>query len=131
LRSQKERITAAPHQQSVWSYCCDICPLTVFIQRTDYDERIIIRFLGKERVSPEDIHVCLEAQFGNITYSKRSVRLWRQYVWHGREDLHDEVRSGTLPIDFLDIRILALLDEHAFHSASSIAEVLCVSHEPS
>jgi hypothetical protein len=46
----------------------------------------------------------------------------------GREDLHDEVRSGRAPIDFLDIRIFALLDEQPFHSADSIAESLCVSH---
>jgi DNA-binding Lrp family transcriptional regulator len=32
------------------------------------------------------------------------------------------------PIDFLDIRILALLDEQLFHSASLIAEALCASH---
>jgi DNA-binding transcriptional ArsR family regulator len=38
------------------------------------------------------------------------------------------VRSGRPPIDFLDIRILALLDERLFHSADSIAEALGVSH---
>jgi DNA-binding transcriptional ArsR family regulator len=38
------------------------------------------------------------------------------------------VRSGRPPIDFLDIRILALLDEWPFHSVYSIAETLGVSH---
>jgi hypothetical protein len=43
----------------------------------EYDERVIIRFLCKERVSPEDIQTHLEAQFGDATYSgsnERSVR---------------------------------------------------------
>jgi hypothetical protein len=38
-----------------------------------YDQSII-RFLCRERVMPEDIHAPLEAQFGDITYSERSVR---------------------------------------------------------
>jgi hypothetical protein len=38
------------------------------------NQKVIIRFLCKERVSPEDIHACLEAQFGDATYSERSVR---------------------------------------------------------
>jgi DNA-binding transcriptional ArsR family regulator len=38
------------------------------------------------------------------------------------------VQSGRPPIDFLHIRILALLDEQPFHSAYSIAEALRVTH---
>jgi DNA-binding MarR family transcriptional regulator len=38
------------------------------------------------------------------------------------------VRPGRPPIDFLDIRILAVLGERPFHSASSIAEALGVSY---
>jgi hypothetical protein len=41
--------------------------------------------------------------------------------------LHDEVPSGRPSIDFLDIRILTLLNEQPFHSVYEIAEVLCVS----
>jgi hypothetical protein len=40
----------------------------------EYDQRVIILFLCKERVSPEEIHTRLEAQFGGITYSERRVR---------------------------------------------------------
>jgi hypothetical protein len=97
----------------------------------EYGQRVIIRFLCKERFSPEYIYAHLEAQFGDTTYSEyseRSVRRWGQYVRQGREDLHDEVRSGRPPIDFLDIRILALPDEQPFHSAYSIAETLGLSH---
>jgi hypothetical protein len=38
------------------------------------------------------------------------------------------VRSGNPPIDLLDIRISALLDEQPFHSVYSIVETLCISH---
>jgi hypothetical protein len=94
----------------------------------EYDRRVIIRSLCNECASPGEIHTHLEAQFEDATYNERSVRRWCQYVRQGREDLHDEVRSGRLPIDFLDIRILALLDEQPFHSAYSISEALCVSY---
>jgi hypothetical protein len=94
----------------------------------EYDQRATIRFLCKERVSPEDIHAHLEAQFGDDTDSEQSIQRWCQYVRQGREDLHEEVQSGRPPIDFLDIRILALLDEQPFQSAYSIAETLDVSY---
>jgi hypothetical protein len=95
------------------------------------DKRVIIRFLCKECVSPKDIHAQLGAQFGDATYneySERSVRWWCQYVRQGRKGVYHEVRCGRLPIDFLDIRILALLDKQLFHSAYSIAEAREVSH---
>jgi hypothetical protein len=38
------------------------------------------------------------------------------------------MRSGSPLIDFLDIQIMALLDEQPFHSAYSIVEALHVSH---
>jgi hypothetical protein len=92
------------------------------------DQRIIIRSLCKEHFSPEDIHAHLEAQFGDATSSGRSVQWWCQYVRRGREDLHDKVRPGRPPIEFLDIGILALLEEQPFHSAYLIAKALSVSH---
>jgi hypothetical protein len=88
--------------------------LPAFIQQTACDQRVIIRLLYKEPVSPEDIRVRLEAQFGDTIYSEWSFQRWCQYVRQGREDLHGEVRSARLPIDFLDIRILVLLDEQPF-----------------
>jgi hypothetical protein len=42
--------------------------------------------------------------------------------------MHDEMQSGRPPMDFLYIRILALLDEPPFNSADSIAQFLGVSH---
>jgi hypothetical protein len=48
-------------------------------------------------------------------------------VRQGRENLYDEVRPGRPPIDFLDIGMLALLDEQPFHSAYLIDKALSVS----
>jgi hypothetical protein len=96
--------------------------------------KVIIRFLCKERISPEDIPARLEAQFRDATYSEyseRSVRRWCQYVEQGCQNLHTEVRSGKPPIDFLEIRfltLLTLLDEQPFYLAYLIAESLGVSH---
>jgi hypothetical protein len=75
--------------------------LRFFIQRMEYDQRVIIRFLYKERVSPENIHARLEAQFGDTTYSDRSLRRRYQYVRQRGKDMHDEVRSGRPPLIFL------------------------------
>jgi hypothetical protein len=87
----------------------------------EYKRRVTIRFLCKERVSPKDIHACFEAQFGDATHSKQSIRRC-QYVRQEREDLYREVRSGRPPIDFLDIQILELLEEQLFHLVYSIVE---------
>jgi hypothetical protein len=46
----------------------------------EYDQRVIIRFLCKEHVSPQDVHVRLEAQLRDATYSEWSVGQWCQYV---------------------------------------------------
>jgi hypothetical protein len=94
----------------------------------EYDQGVTIRFLCKGHVSPEDIYACLEAAFGDATYSERSVRRWHQYVRQGRKELYDEARSSRPPIDFLDIRTLAFLNEQPFHSAYSIGEALGISH---
>jgi hypothetical protein len=96
----------------------------------EHDQRVIIRFSCNDRVSPEEIHAHLEAQFGDATYSERSVRRSCQYVRQGREDFHDEVQSGRpgIDFDFRDVRILALPDEHPFDSAHSIVQALGVFH---
>jgi hypothetical protein len=91
----------------------------------EYDQRVIIRFLCKERIASEDIHVHLEPQFGDATDSERSVRRWCKHARQGREDLHDEMQSGRPPMDFLDIRILALLDEQPFTQLIRLLKLGC------
>jgi hypothetical protein len=46
----------------------------------EYDQRVIVRCLCKERVSPEDIQARVEAQLGDTTYSEWRFRRWYLYV---------------------------------------------------
>jgi hypothetical protein len=94
----------------------------------ELEQRIIIHFLHREHVEPRDIHARLSTQFGDATYSLRSVQRWCQYIRQGLELLDDELLSGRPPIDFLDIRILSSLEKQPLHSAWSLAEIHDVSH---
>jgi hypothetical protein len=88
----------------------------MIVTRSDYGfhSTDVVRPEGHHSVSLQDVHARLEAQFGGATYSEWSVGRWCQYVRQGREDLHAEVQSGGPPVNFHDIRILALLDEQPF-----------------
>jgi hypothetical protein len=46
----------------------------------------------------------------------RSLRRSCQYVRQRRDDLHDNGRPIRSPVEFLEVEILALLDEHPCHS---------------
>jgi DNA-binding transcriptional ArsR family regulator len=94
----------------------------------DYEQRVIVRFLCKEGVLPAEIHTRVEAQFGEDAYSLRSVQRWCQLVRHGREDLHDGDRLGRSTLDFIDSKIMSLLEREPFHTAYSLAEAIGVSH---
>jgi hypothetical protein len=104
------------------------CTFSILTSHMDSEQRVIIRFLHREGVAPDEIRTRLRAQFGDDTYSSRSVRRWYPYVRQGWEDLHDEARPGQPLIDFLDLQILGCLEKEPFHSAYSLAEVLGVSH---
>jgi hypothetical protein len=94
----------------------------------NFEQRVIIRFLFKEGVDANDIHLRLLARFGDDVDSLRNVQRWCQYVRQGRELMHHEPRSGRPPVDFLDIQILSNLKKYPFHSAYSLAEIRKVSH---
>jgi hypothetical protein len=49
-------------------------------------------------------------------------------VRFGRQDLHDESRTGRPPLDDLDVKNLAIFQKSPFESARSIAESLSVGH---
>jgi hypothetical protein len=95
----------------------------------EYDQRVIIRFLFNEKVSADEIQRRLTAQFGEDSYSIRSVRRWCQYLRQGRKDLHDEQRPGRPPLDNIDAKILALLTAYPFHSAYSLADSIGISQQ--
>jgi hypothetical protein len=92
-----------------------------------YQQRVIIRFLHRERVQPDEIHRRLAAQPCKDLYSKRSIEWWCAQFVCGREDIEDDYRSGRPPIDHLDTKILACLESEPFQSTYSLAEALGVS----
>jgi hypothetical protein len=92
-----------------------------------YEQRIIIQFLHKEKVHPTQIHRRLAAQYGLETDSLQSVQHWCQLFDCGRQNLHNDPRSGRPPIDYLDVKIIACLVREPFSSAHSLAEALDMS----
>jgi hypothetical protein len=104
------------------------CTFRILTSHMDYEQMVIIQFLHREGVAPDEILTRLRAQFEDDTYSSRSVRRWCSYVRQGREDLYDEARPGRLRINFLHLQILGCLEKEPFHSAYSLAQVLGVSH---
>jgi hypothetical protein len=96
--------------------------------RIKYDQRVIIKFLLKEKVDVHDIADRLQAQFCEHAYQLRAVQSWITEAWLGGQDLHDEIRTVRSPPDGLDAKILARLDKSLFKSVCSIAETLRIAH---
>jgi hypothetical protein len=100
----------------------------------EYQQRVIILFLFQEdaKANADDIHRRLQAQFTDDADSIRSIRRWCQcqcqFIRKGREELDDDLKSGHLPIDFIDTKMLSALEREPFHSAHSLAEVVGVSY---
>lgn len=87
-------------------------------------QRIIIKFLHNEQVDSNEIYTRLQAQFGEDTYSLRSVQRWIQYFRLGRQKIDDEIREGRPPIDHVDANILEELSKNPFHSVRSLCEAI-------
>jgi hypothetical protein len=68
----------------------------------------------------------LQAQFVKHAYQLRTIQFWITEIRRGRQDLHNEIRSGLPPLDDLDSKILAILEKSPFESSHSIAERLLV-----
>jgi hypothetical protein len=87
----------------------------------EYDQRVIIQFLWNEGIDAHEITHRLQAQFRKHAYKFRTVQFWVTEVRLGRQDFHDEIRTGRHLLDDLDVKILAILDKYPFKSAHSIA----------
>jgi hypothetical protein len=92
------------------------------------DQRVTIRFLSNEGIAADEMTTRFQAQFDQHAYKLRTPRFWIGEVRFGRQDLHDEIRTGRSPLDHVDAKILASLNKFAFESARSISERLRVSH---
>jgi hypothetical protein len=92
----------------------------------NYEQRVIIQFLHKETIHPTQIHRRLAVQHGLEIYSLRSVQHWCQLFDCGRQNLHNNPRSGRPPINHPDTKIVACLEREPFASAYSLAEALDV-----
>jgi hypothetical protein len=95
---------------------------------TEYDQRVIIKFLWNEGTDARDIAARLQAQFAKHADRLRTVQFWITEIRLDRQDLHDEIRTRKSLLDDLDAKILAILNKSPFQSDHSIAERLLVAH---
>jgi hypothetical protein len=89
-----------------------------------YQQRVIIRFLHRERVQPANIHQRLAPQPCKDLDSKQSIEWGCAQFVCGREDIEDDYWSGRPSIDPWDTQILPCFEREPFQSAYSLAEVL-------
>ena len=60
----------------------------------DCEIRSVIRFLNARNVLPSEIHHQICQVYGDNAMSDGMVRKWVQMFNKGRENMHDETRSG-------------------------------------
>ena len=60
--------------------------------------RFVIRFLNARNVLPSEIHHQICQVYGNNAMSDGMVRKWVPMLNEGRENVHDEARSGRLSL---------------------------------
>jgi hypothetical protein len=94
----------------------------------EYDQRVIIRFLSNEGIPADEIATSFQAKFAEHAYKLKNIRFWIGEVQFGRQDLHDEIRTGRPPLYDVNAKILAISNKSPFESARSIDERLRVSH---
>jgi hypothetical protein len=92
------------------------------------EPRLIIKFLTNESVDAHEIHTRPSAQFGGQTDALHTIQFRVREIQGGREDPHDGNRSGRPALDYIDTKIISILEKAPFESARSSAQVLSVDH---
>jgi len=64
----------------------------------DCEIRSVIRFLNAGNVLPSEIHHQIRQVYGDNAMSDGMVRKWVRMFNEGRENVHDEARSGRLSL---------------------------------
>jgi transposase len=93
----------------------------------EFDQTMIIKFLWNDGADTRKIVARLQTQFTDHFYHLRTVRFWIAEIRRGRQDLHDEIRSGRPPLDDLDSKIVAILEKLPFESSHSMSERLLIA----
>jgi hypothetical protein len=94
------------------------------------DQRVIIKFLWNEGADACQIAARLQAQLAEHAYQIRTIQFLITEIRRGRQELHDEIRSGKPLLDDLDGKLLVIFDKSPFEStrSTSTAERTLVAH---
>ena len=95
------------------------------------EQRIIIKFLTRERVKPSEIFQRLTAQFGDQTLSRTRVFAWHKEFQEGRERVENEEHDRRPRSSITDENIQAvrdILEDDRRVTVSEIAEQVGVSY---
>ncbi|GFV44171.1 HTH_48 domain-containing protein [Trichonephila clavipes] len=83
---------------AVWYVQCYFKMFETIDQPADCEIRSVIRFLTAKNVSAAEIHRQISDVYGPNAMSSSKVRKWVRAFKDGRENVHDEPRSGRLSV---------------------------------
>jgi hypothetical protein len=95
----------------------------------EYDQRMIIKFLWNKGIDVHKSKHRFQTQFDEHIYKLRTIWFWIIEVRLGRQDFHDEIRTGWSSLDDLDAKIIIILNKSLIKSTRSIAETLHIAHQ--
>jgi hypothetical protein len=82
-----------------------------------YDQRVIIKFLSNKRAGSCKIAAKLQRQCAERAYQFQIVQFCMTEIRRGRQDLHNEIRSGGPLLDDLDGKFFAIFEKSPLESA--------------
>jgi hypothetical protein len=95
---------------------------------TEYNQRVIIKFLHDDRLNTDQITDELRPQCREDLLSLRGVQFWIAEVRRSREDFDDDHRPGRPFAEDLTPKIRELSDENPFESTRAIGETFRILH---